>query len=119
MGVSPLNGQAVLLRIFLGESDRWHHGELYEAIVMEARKFGLAGATAIKGALSYGANRHFHTTKLLDLSADLPVIIEIIDTTDKINDFLKTIDEMLCSCGCLVTLENIQIYKHQSKTKPN
>lgn len=109
-----LNGQATLLRIFLGESDRWHHGELYEALVMEARKAGLAGATVLKGVLSYGAHKHFHATKLLDLSADLPVIVEIVDSEAQIQAFLTQIDPMLCHCGCLVTLENIRIHKHQA-----
>jgi PII-like signaling protein len=113
MAIPLLNGQAVLLRIFVGESDRWQTKALYEALVMEARKAGLAGATVIKGVLSYGVHKHFHSLKLLDLSADLPVIVEMVDTEAKIQDFLNTVDAMLGSCGCLVTLETIRVYKHQ------
>lgn len=106
------NGQAMLLRIFVGESDRWHHMELYEALVMEAWKVNLAGATVLKGVLSYGLHRQFHVLKLVDLAADLPVIVEIVDSEAQVRSFLSQIDEMLSSSGCLVTLEKIEIYRH-------
>lgn len=113
--MEPLNGKAVLLRIFLGESDHWEGKELYEAIVMKARSQGLAGSTVLRGILSYGANKHWHAAKLLDLSADLPIVVEIVDGEAKINAFLPTLDEMIDKTGCLVTLEDVRIYKHQAE----
>src|SRR5436190_1400217 len=84
-----------LLRIFVGESDRWHHQPLYEAIVLKARELGLAGATVLRGPMGFGANSHLHTAKILRLSADLPVIIEIVDSEDKINLLLPSLDQMV------------------------
>lgn len=113
MGKETLNGQVTLVRIFLGESDRWHGNELYEAIVMEARKYGISGATVLRGIMSYGANKHFHAAKLLDISTDLPIVVEIVDNEDKVRAFLQTIDPMLAEKGCLITLERVEIYRHQ------
>jgi PII-like signaling protein len=107
-----LEGEAVLLRIFLGELDKWHHQPLYEAIVLKAREMGLAGATVLRGPMGFGAKSHLHTAKILRLSADLPVIIEIVDKEDKINAFLPELDKMLGDG--LVTLEKVRVIKYQA-----
>lgn len=108
MGIS---GQAVLLRIFVGESDKVGHLPLYETIVKEARNAGLAGATVLKGVLGYGATAHIRTTKILDLSADLPMVIEVVDEKSKVESFLPGCSELIeqANCGGLVTLENIRV----------
>lgn len=89
----PRDGQ--LLRIFIGESDRWGGLPLYEAIVQEARKRGLAGATVLRGTEGFGAHSRIHTTRILRLSQDLPVIVEIVDEESKIQAFLPLLDEMV------------------------
>ena len=94
---------AVLLRIFIGESDRWHHQPLYEAIVLKARELHLAGATVLRGPMGFGKSSRLHTVKILRLSMDLPLVIEIVDTQEKIQGFLPVLDEMMK--GGLVTLE--------------
>ncbi len=94
---------AVLLRIFIGESDRYQHRPLYEAIVLKARELELAGATVLRGPMGFGKSSHLHTAKILRLSMDLPMVIEIVDTAQKINAFLPVLDEMMG--GGLVTLE--------------
>ncbi len=106
----PSSGQ--LLRIFIGESDRWHHQPLYEAIVLKAREKGLAGATVLRGAMGFGASSHLHTAKILRLSMDLPVVIEIVDTPQKIAAFVPILDEMV-SEG-LVTLEKVEILHYRA-----
>jgi uncharacterized protein len=100
-----------LLRIFIGEKDRWNGQPLYEAIVNLARKNNMAGATAIKGFMGFGLKSHMHTAKLLRLSEDLPIIIEIVDSEDKIGSFLPHLDEMVKEG--LVTLEkaNVILYR--------
>ncbi|MCX5778683.1 MAG: DUF190 domain-containing protein [Elusimicrobia bacterium] len=105
----PAAGQ--LLRIFIGEQDRWKGKPLYEEIVLLARKNNMAGATAIKGFMGFGCKSHMHTAKLLRLSEDLPVIIEIVDSEDKINQFLPLLDIMVPEG--LITLEkaNIVMYR--------
>src|SRR5713226_774407 len=103
--------QGKLLRIFIGESDRWHHRPLYEAIVLKAREMGLAGATVLRGSMGFGAHSRLHTAKILRLSEDLPVLIEIVDKEDKINAFLPELDKMLGDG--LVTLEKIRIIRYQ------
>ena len=89
----PAEGK--LLRIFIGEADKWKGSPLYEEIVLLAKKNSMAGATAIKGFMGFGCKSHMHTAKLLRLSEDLPVIIEIVDSEDKINQFLPFLDEMV------------------------
>src|SRR6266480_2074453 len=96
--------EAVLLRIFIGESDRWHHQPLYEAIVLKARESGLAGATVLRGSMGFGASSLLHTAKILRLSADLPIVIEIVESEEKINQFMPQLDEMVQDG--LVTLED-------------
>src|SRR5256884_8407894 len=104
-----------LLRIFIGESDRWHHQPLYEAIVLKARELGLAGATVLRGPMGFGANSHLHTAKILRLSVDLPMIIEIVDTEEKINRLLPHLDIMVLEG--LVTLEDVQVLKYRANQK--
>ncbi len=99
--------QGKLLRVFLGESDKWHGKPLYEEIVLLARKEGLAGATAVKGFMGFGRNSHLHTAKLLRLSEDLPIIIEIVDSEEKINRFLPHLDTMVRDG--LITMEDANV----------
>src|SRR5262249_39598035 len=109
---------AVLLRIFIGESDRWQHQPLYEAIVMKAREMYLAGATVLRGPMGFGKSSRVHTAKILRLSMNLPFVIEIVDTEEKINAFLPELEEMMG--GGLVTLEKVKVihYRHgQQKRK--
>jgi len=106
-----LEGDGFLLRIYIGEQDKWHHQPLYEAIVLKARELGLAGATVLRGPMGFGAHSHLHTAKILRLSEDLPVLIEIVDKEEKINAFLPDLDQMV-SDG-LVTLEKVRVIKYQ------
>ena len=110
-----LPSEASLLRVFIGESDKVKGRPLYEVIVEEARKRGLAGATVLRGFLGFGANSRIHTSKVLRLSEDLPVVIEIVDAEDKIKAFLPELDKMIVEG--LVTLEKVRIlaYRHNSK----
>src|SRR5450432_4070603 len=103
---------AVLLRIFLGESDKWEHKPLYEAIVLAARAAQLAGATVLRGPMGFGKSSHLHTAKILRLSIDLPLVIEIVDSEEKINAFLPTLDKMMG--GGLVTLEKVRVLHYRS-----
>ena len=101
---------AVLLRIFFGEDDKFRHLPLYEAIVLKAREMHLGGATVLRGHAGFGHSSRIHTTKILRLSQDLPVIVEIVDSQDKINTFLPLLDEMMGSG--LVTLEKVQVLQY-------
>jgi PII-like signaling protein len=101
---------AVLLRIFLGEEDKFEGKPLYEAIVLKARALHLAGATVLRGPMGYGHSSRLHTTKILRLSDDLPLIIEIVDAEEKINAFLPLLDQMMGSG--LVTLEKIKVLRY-------
>src|SRR6478672_4896353 len=105
--------EAMLLRIFIGESDRWEHGPLYEAIVLKAREKHLAGATVLRGPMGFGATSRIHTAKILRLSTDLPIVIEIVDSQEKIDAFLPELGQMIG--GGLVTLEKIQVIHYQSE----
>ena len=107
---------AMLLRIFIGESDRWKHQPLYEAIVLKARELHLAGATVLRGPMGFGKSSRVHTAKILRLSMDLPLVIEIVDTEEKINAFLPTIDQMMK--GGLVTLEKVRVIDYRSGEPP-
>jgi len=106
---------AVLLRIFIGESDRYQHRPLYEAIVLKARELQLAGATVLRGPMGFGKSSHLHTAKILRLSMDLPMVIEIVDTVEKVNAFLPVLDEMMG--GGLVTLEKAKVIRYQGQEK--
>ena len=101
---------AVLLRIFFGESDRFNRQPLYEAIVLKAREAQLAGATVARGAMGFGRSSRLHAAKMLRLSFDLPIVIEIVDTESKIQEFLPTLDSMMSSG--LVTLEKVQVLQY-------
>jgi hypothetical protein len=101
---------AMLLRIFVGESDRHRHRPLYEAIVLAAREAHLAGATVLRGPMGFGASSRLHTAKILRLSEDLPIVIEIVDSEDKIEAFLPTLETMMTSG--LVTLERVQVLRY-------
>jgi uncharacterized protein len=107
---------AVLLRIYVGESDRWQHQPLYEAIVLKARELHLAGATVLRGPMGFGAASRIHTAKILRLSMDLPMVIEIVDTEEKVKTMLPFLDEMMG--GGLVTLEKIKVI-HYREGKEN
>jgi PII-like signaling protein len=103
---------AMSLKIFLGESDKWEHKPLYEAIVLAARAAELAGATVLRGPMGFGKSSHLHTAKILRLSLDLPLVIEIVDSEEKINSFLPALDKMLG--GGLVTLEKVKVLHYRS-----
>jgi hypothetical protein len=103
---------AVLLRIFIGESDRWQHQPLYEAIVLAAREAQLAGATVLRGPMGFGKSSRLHTAKILRLSVDLPLVIEMVDSEEKINAFLPALDKMIS--GGLVTLEKVRVLHYRS-----
>jgi PII-like signaling protein len=100
-----------LLRIFIGESDHWQGTPLYEAIVLKARELHIAGATVVRGPMGFGANSRLHTTKILRLSEDLPMIIEIVDAKEKIDELMPHIDAMVQEG--LVTLEPVQVIKYR------
>ena len=107
---------AVLLRIFIGESDRWHHQPLYEALVLKAREMHLAGATVLRGPMGFGKSSRMHTAKILRLSMDLSLVIEIVDSEEKINTFLPVLDEMMK--GGLVTLEKARVIDYRAAENP-
>src|SRR5205809_6202611 len=98
---------AVLLRIFIGESDRYQHRPLYEAIVLKAREMHLAGATVLRGPMGFGKSSRLHTAKILRLSMDLPLVIEIVDSEEKIQEFLPVLDDMMH--GGLITMEKVKV----------
>jgi hypothetical protein len=108
--------EGCLLRIFIGESDRWQTHSLYEAIVLKARELQLAGATVLRGPMGFGANSRLHTAKVLRLSEDLPMVIEIVDCKEKIDTLLPYIDQMVTEG--LVTLEKVQVIKYRANQKP-
>ena len=105
--------QATLLRIFVGEDDQFGGSPLHEAIVLKAREMRLAGATVLRGPMGFGASSRLHTTKILRLSEDLPLVIEIVDAEDRINGFLPVLDGMMTSG--LVTLEKVQVLQYGAK----
>ena len=106
---------AVLLRIFIGESDRHRHQPLYESIVLKAREMHMAGATVLRGPMGFGKSSHLHTAKILRLSMDLPIVIEIVDSEEKVNAFLPALDEIMG--GGLVTLERAKVIRYQDREK--
>ncbi len=101
---------AVLLRIFFGEADRFEGKPLYEAVVLKAREMQMAGATVLRGPMGFGHSSHLHTSKILRLSTDLPLVIEIVDTEDKIDAFLPVLDTMMGSG--LVTIEKVKVLRY-------
>jgi PII-like signaling protein len=104
--------EGYLLRIFVGESDKQGHRPLYEVIVLKAREAGLAGATVLRGVMGFGKNSILHTAKILRLSEDLPMVIEIVDSLEKVEAFLPALDEMVTDG--LVTLEKIKVLHYNS-----
>jgi uncharacterized protein len=108
--------ESVLLRIFIGESDRWNHQPLYEAIVLKAREMHLAGATVLRGPMGYGKSSRLHTAKILRLSTDLPLVIEIVDSEEKIQSFLPVLNPMMG--GGLVTLEKVRVIEYRAGAAP-
>jgi PII-like signaling protein len=112
-----LERDSKLLRIFIGEIDKYHHQPLYEALVYAAKKQGIAGATVLRGVLSYGASSRIHTAKLLDLSFDLPIVVEIVDHAERIEAFLETANQMIeeAGCGALITVEKAEVIHYKTK----
>ena len=112
-----LEADSKLLRIFIGELDKIGHQPLYEAILFEAKKQELAGCTVLRGIMSFGASSRVHTAKLIDISADLPIVVEIVDHVDKLNTFIPVVDKMMekCGRGGLITIEKAEVlyYKHK------
>jgi PII-like signaling protein len=113
-----LPDEGVLLRVLIGESDKYKGKALYEAIVLKARELNLAGATVIRGIMGYGANSRIHTAKLLELSNDLPIIIEVVDTEENLQKLLPFLDETVQEG--LVTMEKVRVihYRHSGGRKP-
>ena len=106
---------AVLLRIFIGESERSDHKPLYEAIVLKARELQLGGATVLRGPMGFGRSSHLHSAKILRLSEDLPMVIEIVDSQAKIDAFMPVLDKMMGSG--LITVEKVQVLQYGGKPK--
>lgn len=110
------NPDAKLLRVFLGESDKYHQQPLYETIVFEAKKQGLSGATVLRGIMGFGPNSKIHSSKLFDISSDLPIIVEIVDTLEKINEFVKIVEQLFeeSKSGGLITIEKAEVIRYKS-----
>ncbi len=102
-----IEGEGKLLRIFIGENDQWNHRPLYEEIVNAARERNIAGATVLRGIEGYGRSSHLHTTRILRLSEDLPIIVEVVDSAEVIDAFLAEIDQMIT--GGMVTVERVEV----------
>lgn len=113
--MTKLVGENILMRIFIGESDRHGHRPLYEVLVELLRKEGFAGATVLKGVSGFGAHSVYHTQKLLDLSADLPLIVEVVDSQEKIDAVMPCIDEMMG--GGMITLEKVSVVRYSHNPK--
>jgi uncharacterized protein len=112
-----LQGQSKLLRIFVGEVDRIDHQLLYEAILLAARENGLAGGTVLKGIMSYGASTRIHVARLIELSEDLPIVIEIVDNAEKIDSFIAVVNDLFerCGRGGLITVEKVEVLYYRPK----
>ena len=115
--METLREDSKLLRIFIGDADKLSHTPLYEAILLKAKSNGLAGGTVMRGIMSFGASSRLHTVKLLDLSEDLPVVIEIIDHEDKIRAFIEVVGKMIeeAGCGGLITVEKAEVAYYRPK----
>jgi uncharacterized protein len=107
-----IEGQGLLARIYIGESDQWHGRPLYEAIVQRLRERGLAGATVLRGIEGFGAKQHLHTTRILRLSEDLPVLIEVVDQEDRLRAILPELDAMVGDG--LITLERLEVIAYRA-----
>jgi PII-like signaling protein len=106
-----LDGEHVLIRVFIGESDTWHHQPLHRALLERLRKEGFAGATVFHGVAGFGARSVIHTASLLDLSSDLPVLIEVVDDAEHADRLVAILDEMLTG-GALVTMEKVRVLRY-------
>ncbi len=111
-----ITGKARVLRIYIGESDKWHGQPLYMAILLKAREMGLAGGTVIRGIAGYGAHSRIHTANILRLSEDLPIVIEIVDSQEKIEHFLSVVDEMVQEG--LVVWWDVEVVKYTANASP-
>jgi PII-like signaling protein len=111
-----MEGQGKLLRIFIGESDRWRDKPLHEAIVAIARERGMAGATVLRGMIGFGAHSRLHTTKILRLSEDLPLIVEIVDRAEKIQELIPVLDGMIADG--MMTLETVEVISYRAPAPP-
>ena len=111
-----IDGEGELLRIFIGESDRWHGRPLAEAIVLRARELGLAGATVLRGLEGFGAHSRIHTSSILRLSQDLPIVVEIVDKPERIEAFLPELDEMVHEG--MITLEKVRVIAYREGKQP-
>ncbi|HLK28830.1 MAG TPA: DUF190 domain-containing protein [Puia sp.] len=114
-----LNGHSMLMRIFIGESDKIGNALLYETILREARKKGLAGCTVLRGIMSYGASSRIHSAKLIDISEDLPIVIEIVDEEKKIDDFIPAVNNLFNQCGRggMITTEKVNVIYYKPLNK--
>ncbi len=114
--MTHIQGEGKLVRIFIGESDRLKGRLLYETIVLAAREMGLGGATVLRGVAGYGADSVFHTTRLLRLSQDLPIVIEVVEMPERIDPFVDRVQELLdeANCGGLITLERAEVIRYKS-----
>jgi PII-like signaling protein len=106
-----LDGEQLLVRIFIGDSDKWHHQPLHRALLARLRKEGFAGATVFHGVSGFGAASVIHTTSIVDLSADLPVLVEVVEDQEHIDRLLPILDEMLTK-GALVTIERVRVLRY-------
>lgn len=111
-----MEGEGELLRIFVGESDRWHGQALYPAIVLKAKQMGLAGATVLRGLMGFGAHSRIPTAKILQLSEDLPIVVEIVDKPERIQAILPALEEMVGEG--LITLEKVHVIAYRSNRDP-
>lgn len=109
-----LDGEQLLVRIFVGDSDKWHHQPLDRALLERLRKEGFAGATVFRGVAGFGATSVIHTAHLVDLSSDLPVVIEVVDDQEHVDRLLPILDEMLTG-GALVTVEKVRVLKYAAR----
>jgi len=113
-----LDGEQTLVRIFVGDADKWHHTSLERALIDRLRRDGFAGATVIRGVAGFGAHSVVHTAHLLELSADLPVLIEVVDDAEHIQKLLPILDEMITG-GALVTVEKVRVIKYAAGPPPS
>jgi PII-like signaling protein len=111
--LSELNGESVLVRIFIGESDKYQGRPLYQWIVEALRREGIAGATVLRGVLGFGASSHVHTANILRLSQDLPIVVEFIDSQDNVNRMLPRLEDAMG--GGLITVENVKVLRYSAK----
>lgn len=111
-----ITGQAKMVRIYIGEADRWHGQPLYMAILLKAREMGMAGGTVLRGIAGYGANSRIHTANILRLSEDLPIVVEIVDAEEKVQTFLTVLDEMVQEG--LILLRDVEVIKYAHGSNP-